>query len=182
MTIAEFWNAQRFSYLVTYSFNRGPRLASLHETTITAIKKIKEELQHAPFRDQQKLEYQLRQLKEAIRSSTYNKKLTSGSNKFDSTAERIAVVEKDSAVATQLSNIVHSSTGDAIFFMCPSIYRDALVFYDEHNRPVSVLNICLECSFMETNSGIVVKANMSTYEALYRLLIQLGHPIENDEN
>jgi len=64
--------------------------------------------------------------------------------------------------------------------MCPPIYRDALVFYDEQDKQLGVLNICLECLLMETDSGMLVKADPPTYEALHELLIQLGHPIGDE--
>lgn len=176
MTAAEFWNAQEFAYLVTYSFNRGPKLAALHETTMAAIEQTKQDLQQAPFRDQRRLENQLRKLQEAIRSSTYTKKLANSHN----TAERIALISQNSSLATQLGSVFSSSTEEAVFFMCPPIYRDALVFCDKHDKQLSVLNICFECLYMETDSGMLVEAGPPTYEALCELLIQLGHPISNE--
>jgi hypothetical protein len=181
MTIAEFWTAQRFSYLVTYSFNRGPKLAALHEDTVVAIAQTKLAMQQAPFRGQQKLESQLRKLQEDIRSSIYNKKLSINALETNSTAERIAVVRQNTLIANQLSDIFRSSTGEAVFFMCSPIYRDAIVFYDEQHAPLAVLNICLECLFMEASNSGVVKADIPTYEALQQLLVQLGHPIESPE-
>jgi len=181
MTIAEFWKAQEFSYLTTYSFNRGLKLAALHGDTAVAVAQTKLALQQAPFRDQRKLEYQLRKLQGDIRSSIYNKKLGINTLETNPTAERVAVIKRNTLIAKQLGNIFQSSVGEADFFMCPPIYRDAIVFYNERDIPLTVLNICLECSFMETNSGVVVEADMPAYEALRELLIQLGHPIESVE-
>ena len=62
--------------------------------------------------------------------------------------------------------------------MCPPIYRDALAFYNEADKLVSVLNICFECRFMETDRKEHVEADMATYDFLREFLIQAGHQIE----
>lgn len=64
--------------------------------------------------------------------------------------------------------------------MCPPIYRDALVFYDEQDKQLGVLNICFECLDMEMDSGVLVEADQPAYEVLRELLIQLGHPIGDE--
>lgn len=177
MTTAEFWDQQQFSYIVTYSFNRGPKLLALHADTVAAIEQTKQELQQAPFRDQRKLAYQLRILKASI-TGDYQKTLTNEQLMFDVTAELIATIQTSTSNAAALADLLCAPVVNQYDWMCAPIYRDALAFYNTQDELISVLNICFECDTMLTDTGKEVQADESTYQALRQLLAQLGHPIE----
>ena len=178
MTASQFWQLQQFSYLETYSFNRGPKLAALHAATTAAIDQTRLALQTAPFRDQRKLYHQLRALQGKIDHLILEKPLTDKSGAFDATADKIALVRQASAPAQRLRAVFEQPANQVAHFMCLPIYRDALAFYDEQGRLLGVLNICLECLAMRTETGLRLTADVAAYEALQLLLSELGHPIE----
>jgi hypothetical protein len=178
MTAARFWELQQFSYIETYSFNRGPKLAALHAATTAAIEQTRLAMATAPFRDQRKLGYQLRTLQGEIAHLLTEKPLTDKQGAFEATAERIALVRQDSAAALRLRAIFEKPAKQVVHFMCLPIYRDALAFYNAQGQLLRVLNSCFECLAMRTESGVTVEADVVAYEELQQLLRELGHPIE----
>ena len=65
-------------------------------------------------------------------------------------------------------------------WMCPPIYRDAIIFRDENNKNILSLEICFGCDAMiiDKNTGIV--ADEKTYPKLRELFIEIGHDVSND--
>jgi hypothetical protein len=161
----EFWTHQPFSYLETYSFNRGPKRAAL-------ILQTKEELRTARYMRQPAL----RQVVERLESGFDT--LTQGLHYLHPTATKVATVSYDSVQAQQLAAILSRAEKQEVYAMCWPIYRDALALYDAQGRLVRVLNICFECMNMKADTEVHVEADLATYEALRAYLVELGHPIE----
>lgn len=178
MTTAEFWDQQQFSYIVTYSFNRGPKLAALCETAAVAIEQTKQELQRARFMKQARLLRKSRSLEEEFNGNIPLKRLPDKQSTIDNAAEQIAVIGRESAMAQQLSGALRIPASEEFVSGCIPIYRDTLAFYDDRNKLLRVLNICFQCSFMQTDDGVMVEASTGTYHRLLELLMQLGHPVE----
>jgi hypothetical protein len=164
MTAKAFWERQDFHYLLTYSFNRGVKLAALLEHT-------KQALRTARFMQQPKLQRQLESLTRG------NYLLTEGLSAVHSTATQIAQLSRDSVEAQRIASAFGSSTDPLFYSGCGPVYRDALAFYGPQYELLSVLNICFECQYMKTEAGILVEADDATYSLLRQLLEQLGHPI-----
>lgn len=168
MTTSEFWEQQKFSYLVTYSFNRGPKLVTLQE-------QLQRELQTARFTRQSAIKRQLQVLEQRLIT------LTEGLSDVHPTATIVAKLTAGSVEAQRLAVAFHQGETQEYYAMCWPIYRDALAFYNEAGALVRVLNICFECLFMQTDKGEPVEAGMATYKFLREFLIRLGHPIVEGE-
>ena len=180
MTIAEFWNAQRFHYLTTYSFNRGPILSALRDAIAKDIEELRQSVSPSRFIQQLKLKRQLTEIENQLSMGVYRKRLTTGQLIIDSTADRIALIKPDSIEGKQLDAVFRAPPREVVYAACPPTYRDALAFYDEQGNLLRVLNICFGCLYMEADNGLAVEADIHTYEALRNLLITLGHPIEDE--
>ena len=96
------------------------------------------------------------------------------------TATAVARLAAGSAAVQQLAQVLQKPSKQECYAMCPPVYRDALAFYNEADQLVSVLNICFECRFMQTDQHVPVEADMATYDFLRAFLLQLGHPLEAD--
>ncbi|OGX91770.1 hypothetical protein [Hymenobacter coccineus] len=94
MTTAEFWDQQQFSYIVTYSFNRGPKLAALREATVVAIKQAKQELHRAWFMQQAGSLRKLRGLEADFSGNIPLKTPTDKKSATDNSVDQIAVIER----------------------------------------------------------------------------------------
>ena len=168
MTIGEFWKQQEFAYLVTYSFNREPKLEE-------AVQEAKRQLETARFMRQPEFQRKLRYLEERLG------KLTEGLIDWNPTATPIANIGNHSIASYQLADICFQAGRQEAFSGCRPIYRDALAFYNEQDELVRVLNICFQCHYLITDTGLHVEADLATYQALYSFLKSCGHPIELQE-
>lgn len=166
MTVGEFWDKQEFAYLVTYSFNRGPKLAE-------AIQQAKQELKTARFMQLPAIQRRIETLEKCLG------KLTEGLDDWNVTAIQVAEIPSHSGAAQQLATICAQTGMQDVYAACRPIYRDALAFYDKQGKLMRVLNICFECNYMATDSGEHIEADAATYQHLGIYLAQLGHPIEN---
>jgi len=178
IAIADFWKQQSLHPLVPYSFNRGLQLAALQ----TAADQVLAELVATPPTDylrQFKLKRQLREAQAEAELGAYRRRILNAQGTFDNTAEQIAVVGQNSDAARQLGHVFQRPKGEVMYAMCMPVFRDALVFYDEHGQLVQALNICFECLYMEASNGVVVEADVAVYREMRKLLAQLGHPIES---
>lgn len=168
MLLSDFWARQRFGYIITYSFQRSPELTVLK-------KQLRQELEAGRsmrwFGIYEKLE----------RLEQYSVTLTEGLGAIHPTATAVARLASESAGVHQLDTMLQHVTEQECYTMCPPVYRDALAFYSEADELVSMLNICFQCRFMQTNQLEHVEADMATYDSLQAFLTQLGHPIVEDE-
>ena len=167
MLLNDFWKQQRFRYLVTYSFQRGPELLALK-------KQLAQAPETARYLRRAAIQQQLKMLE------SHANTLTQGLGAIDPTATLGKRLAADSAEVQQLAHVVQRASEQKCYAMCPPIYRDALAFYNEADELVSVLNICFECRSMRTDQREHVEANMATYDFLRDFLVQAGHPIEDD--
>jgi hypothetical protein len=165
--LSDFWAQQRFSYLVTYSFQRGPELTALKQ-------QLRQELETARYMRRAALYQQLEALEQ------HSLTLTQGLSTVHPTATAVAQLAAGSAEVQQLTLALQRPSEQECYAMCPPIYRDAVAFYDKADELVRVLNICFECRFMQTDQQEHVEADMATYDFLRTFLIQAGHPIEAD--
>jgi hypothetical protein len=181
MTIAEFWSAQEFSYIATYSFNRSANLVALHEAIDSVKEKLEQSVLSFDFTQQLKLKRQLAELERQAQTSPHAKRLINQQRVIDGNANLIALLKHESLEVSRLTAIAETEPSEADYAAgCIPVYRDALVFYNEQGQLLQALNICFECLHMEANNQ-EVKANTVVYEMLREFLAQLGHPIENTE-
>ncbi|AMR29207.1 hypothetical protein A0257_20325 [Hymenobacter psoromatis] len=173
MTIGEFWNQQEFAYLVTYSFNRGPKLAALREAAKLLFQLTRKKLLTSPAAQLPALREQLRLLERTYDLDLLT--LTQGNFAFHITASPVVRIGKNDIAAQDFEAILREPVLNRMHWMCAPIYRDALAFYDAHDNLVSVLNICFSCDRMVTDTGREVQADTTTYQILRDYLIQLGH-------
>lgn len=178
MTVGEFWRKQQFSYLVTHSFNRGPKLAALRHAANTLFQVSRRKLLTSPAAELPALREQLRLLERTHDLNLLT--LTPTPLTFHLTASPIARIGSKELAAQKLAAILQVPVEQQMHWMCGPVYRDALAFYNERDELLSVLNICFGCDQMVTDTGQQLQADTSTYQILRAYLTQLGHPIESD--
>lgn len=182
MTIVEFWNAQEFSYIATYSFNRSANLVALYEAIDSVKEKLEQSILSADFTQQFKLKRQLAELERQAQTSPHAKRLINQQRVIDGNANRIALIKHESSEVSRLTAVVETVPSEAAYAAgCIPVYRDALVYYNEQGQLLQVLNICFECLHMEADNQ-EIRAGAVVYEVLREFLVQLGHPIENAEH
>ena len=167
MTAGQFWELRQFSYLETYSFNRGPKRAAL-------IQQAQQELRTAHYMRQPALRTLLEHLENGRDT------LTQGLKDLHSTAICVAKIAHGSAQAQQVAAIFRQAGQQQAYAMCWPIYRDALAFYDAQDKLLRVLNICFKCQYTQADNGSYVEARAAFYQGLRAYLAQQGQPIEQE--
>lgn len=104
-------------------------------------------------------------------------RLTFGNEQFNPTAEKIKTFSNQDPESATLINILSTPVKNIPDWMCKPFYRDGIVFYKD-NKIVSVLNICLECEYMQLADETYIDADIKTFALLRDFLKNVGHPIE----
>ena len=100
---------------------------------------------------------------------------------FQPNSKLTGTFKNDHPIAERIKQILQTEIEDSQNYLCAPVYRDALVFYDQNNKVISILNICLTCLHMTAEQHHNIKCDYKAYEWLKRLFQELGHPIENPE-
>ena len=61
------------------------------------------------------------------------------------TAQRTHVLRKNELKTKELEELLSFEFTNQFDWMCAPVFREMVVFYDERNNIVSLLNICLSC-------------------------------------
>ncbi|RAK70231.1 hypothetical protein [Hymenobacter edaphi] len=177
MTSAEFWQRlPPFDHIVTYSFNRGPKLQRLKQAAAELQKATQLELLTARFMRQRALRQRLKEL--AQFGQRQDVPLTTAAGSFDVTASPVARFVGIDKQTERLRGILTTAVNNSLAAGCRPIFRDALVFHDSAGHLVEVLNICLQCRYLQSEAGEFIEADTSVYDQLRQLLTALGHPVE----
>ncbi|RSK24166.1 hypothetical protein [Hymenobacter metallilatus] len=96
------------------------------------------------------------------------------------TATPVATLPRLSSPVQRLETLLHLPLKHPPGWMCGPVYRDAIAFYQDL-KLVRVLNICFSCEKMLLDSGQALLADVAVYAGLRQLLLELGHPIGNEE-
>ncbi|UOQ99933.1 hypothetical protein MUN81_10625 [Hymenobacter sp. 5317J-9] len=176
MTTHEFWQTTPFSYLITYSLNRGAKWEALCMAAKHQFAALRKELLTADAA-------QLPAMRDNLSSLERNRDLdllplTESSGAYHITASPIARIAAESPAAAQLAAILAIPVQQQLHWMCAPVYRDALAFYDSQDNLCAVLNICFGCDRMITHELQEISADTAAYKALKQYLIELGHVIE----
>lgn len=178
MTSADYWQRlPPFDHIVTYSFNRGPKLERLEQAAEQLIASTRLELLTARFMRQPVLRRRLADL--AKRNDLQMLRLTDAHQAFHLTATPVALLRPTDGAVKQLQATLQLPLVNHWMAMCWPIFRDALVFYDAAGRSSSVLNICFQCSYMQDEHGQDIAADAAVFTQLKALLQRLGHPISD---
>ena len=175
MTTNQFWRAQSFSYIVTYSFNRGAKLDALLHAAHQQFAEVRKELLTAPIEWLPAMRENLRSLEQGRNLMLLP--LTEELKTFQITASPVARIAVETPDATRLAAILAKPVWDQAHWMCAPVYRDALAFYDSQDNLCGVLNICFGCDRMITHRQQDVAADTTTYQELKKFFVDLGHNI-----
>ncbi|GAB3833485.1 hypothetical protein [Hymenobacter jeollabukensis] len=177
MTSNDYWQRlPPFDYVVTYSFNRGPKLQRLKQAAAELRQATQVELMTARFMRQRLLGQRMEEL--AQFDQRQDVPLTTAAGSFDITASPVTQFARTDEHTERLRSILTTPVSSNWAAGCRPVFRDALGFHDSAGHIVEVLNICLQCHYLQSESGQLIEADASVYDQLRQLLGALGHPIE----
>lgn len=173
--LTDFYKNLAFKYFETYSLQRG----TAYEKIFTAKKihfnqllkkSTKEILTSVESKDLDFLDSQLNRVQFLINEN----------KEKHYSAERIKRSNSQDEII-DLHKILSIKTQKIPSWMCAPIYRDAIVFYNENNEVVNILNICFSCEYMQNLNQEFIDADESVYENLKIFLMKFGHKINFDK-
>jgi len=109
--------------------------------------------------------------------SWHDQRITDLGKKLNDSSQKIISFQRYDADILELIRILEIDVVNLPSWLCGPIYRDAIVFYNKKKEIVSALNICFECSYMETDKQNNINADERTYELLKSFLNSKGHHI-----
>jgi hypothetical protein len=175
MTTAKFIAKQNYSYIISYSFNRGAKMMQLAEAAKVLFQSVRRNLLAADSAKLPAMRAQLRNLEQVWGLDLMS--LTEPNGSFHITATPIAKIYAGTDEAKQLRDILLTPVVNQYDWMCAPLYRDALAFYDDDDKLINVLNICFGCDQMLANTQKQISADAATYKALRHYLTDMGHDI-----
>ena len=107
-------------------------------------------------------------------------RLIDQTGKLHQTAKAINTFTRQDNLVKELGVILTVPVTEQHDWMCAPIYRDAIAFYDQQDKLVSVLNICFQCDSLLNECEQRLDTDYSVFTRLRTLLTEVGHPIENE--
>jgi hypothetical protein len=174
ITSIEFINKLKFDYVETFSFQRGAEFELQQEKFEKEYDKLN--IQKTKYNNlNNEEEKRLLVLDELCGHTQY---LIDQHNQFHYSSKMISTFSSTDLKMDLLKSILNTEINDIPAWMCAPIYREGIVFYDNKNNIVSVLNICLSCQDMETSKFNHINGDYKTYELLKQFFIKMGHQVE----
>lgn len=173
--LTDFYKNLAFKYFETYSLQRGiayEKIFKDKEIRFNQLlkKSTKEILTSVEGKELDFLDSQLNRVQFLINEN----------KEKHYSAERIKKSNSIEDEILELHKILSIKTQKTPSWMCAPIYRDAIVFYNDNNDVVNVLNICFSCEYMQNLNQEFIDADESVYENLKNLLMKFGHKINSD--
>lgn len=166
-----------FEYAISYSGLRGEIFERLEIRNRQKIKDIKKEIESARFMQIPKLREKIKDLDSEI--NIYNSRIIKKDKKLHDSTIQIRRFEQKDKDLKEIIEILNTEYTEQHAWMCPPIYRDAIVFYSKENEIIGILQICFSCRSIKNENEESVEVDYKIFEKLKSKLIQIGHQIEN---
>lgn len=170
-TSFEYISSFDFDYFRTFSFQRTALHQELHELLESGRKE--------PIRTkEQRNRYDM--LNQLL-GNRYTETILDEDKNINHTAVMVSEIHQPDERLATLVNDLKTPIEEEVLYMCPPIYRDAVLFYNSRNELVEGINICFECDRIESIYKEHIKTDFKTFKYLKQLLLRSGHEIENPE-
>jgi hypothetical protein len=167
-----------FEYAVSYSGLRGEKFKNLEKINKEKIRNLEKEIESSRFMQKPKLNMKIKELEDEI--NIYNSRIITGKNEFHQSTKQIRRFEKEEKDLEEIIEILNIEFIEQYAWMCPPIFRDAIVFYSKEREINGILQICFSCSSIKNENEETLEVDHKIFEKLKEKLIQIGHQIENE--
>jgi len=173
----DFINDLIFDYVDTYSFQRGTEYElqqKMFDKEYDNLKSRKSKLNDLTIEEEDKFIT-------LDKICGFTQYLIDDENQFHYSSTKTNTFTSTDSKTELLKTILRTEIKDIPSWMCAPMYRDAFVFYNNGDKIVSVLNVCLSCQYMETTKFNHINGDYKTYDLLKRFFIDIGHEVEDPE-
>lgn len=176
--LSEYITNLKFEYAISYSGLRESEFELLEKLNKSQIQKIANELKFSKFAEKINLQKQIANLTDEI--NIYNSRIILENGKQHKSTKLINRFEKGDKRLNQILEILNLKFEEQHFWMCPPIFRDALVFYTKEERIAGILQICFSCGWIKNEKEEDFEVDNKIFSRLKYELINIGHKIENE--
>ena len=178
INLSEYIQSLNFEYAISYSGLRGERFSIPDVRNKEKIKGIEKEIESARFMEKSKLNKKIEELEQEI--NIYNSRIITNKGDLHKSTLRIHKFEKGDKEIKEIFEILNSKFEEQHFWMCPPIFRDAIVFYSKENEIKGILQMCFSCRWIKNEKEEDFEVDYKIFPRLMNQLIKLGHEIENE--
>jgi hypothetical protein len=173
----DFINKLTFDHVETYSFQRGIEFEEnrkLIQSEFDRLKVQKNKLNNLTKDEDEKF----LELHGLLGFTQY---LINDKGHFHSSSKKTNTFKHDDPAIDKIKMILRTEIIEIPSWLCAPVYRDAIVFYDNDNKIITPLNICLGYQYMETTMFNHINGDYKIYDLLKRFFIDIGHDIEDPD-
>jgi hypothetical protein len=174
---ADFINGLTFNYVDTYSFQRGAEYElqqKKFDSEYDKLKSGKSKFNNLTIEEEERFLV-------LDKLCGFTQYLLDDTNQFHYSSKKINTFSSTDAKTELLKTILRTEVKNIPSWLCAPMYRDAFVFYNNEDKIVSVLNVCLSCQYMETTKFNHINGDYKTYNLLKRFFIDIEHDVEDPE-
>jgi hypothetical protein len=172
---ADFINNLAFDYIETYSLLRGAEYEENEQRLRDEYDQLRVKKNTNTLTSGE--EERFYALQDQLVRQHY---LINASGQFHFSSKKTNTFSGNDPIVERLKQILNTEVREMPRFLCEAIYRDAVVFYNNKQEIVSVLNVCLGCNHMAGKSG-PISADYETYDLLKRFFLDMGHDVEKPD-
>lgn len=165
MTTKAFIENLNFSYFKTYSLLRLEESRNYNDDLNIKLKKEIDEIERNEI-----LSLRIRGTKELL--------LRTGLP--HPTAKETGVFTKNNTEYKVLQQILKTEFVEQHDWMCAPVFREMIVFYDNNNNAVSLLNVCLSCGRIEDGFQNDIETDYTVFDKLKVFFLKIGHLVEDE--
>jgi hypothetical protein len=180
MSSADYINQLVFDYIETYSFQRGEAGNENYRSLYKEYIELSKKRLHASNENRRLSKEEAKRLSEisSIASeSSYTTLIDKAGNFHFSSIKTNTFIHSHPKIQV-LKAILQQPAIESVGAMCVPTYRDAVIFYDANKNIVSVLNVCLQCHYMQHTTLYDIEADAQTYMLLHQFFTDIGHNVE----
>ena len=176
--LSKYIKSLNFEYAISYSGLRGEKFIKLEEENKKKISRMEKEIELARFMEKPKLTKEIEDLEKEV--NIYNSRIITKKGEFHQSTLQIHKFEKGNEEIKEIFEILNSKFEEQHFWMCPPIFRDAIVFYSKEEEIKGILQMCFSCSWIKNENEEDFEVDHKLFPRLMNYLIKLGHKIENE--
>ena len=176
--LSKYIKSLNFEYAISYSGLRGEKFTKLEEESKKKIGGIEKEIESARFMEKPKPNKEIKDLEKEV--NIYNSRIATNRGEIHKSTSQIHKFEKDDKEIKEILEILNSKFEEQHFWMCPPIFRDAIVFYSKEEEIKGILQMCFSCSWIKNENEEDFKVDHKIFPRLINQLIKLGHKIETE--
>lgn len=176
--LSEYITNLDFDYAISYSGLRAHEFDVLEKSNKSQMHKIEEEIKAAGFAEKSHLQKKYDDLAGEI--NIYNSRIIDQNGNLHKSTKLIRRFEKSDKRLNRIFEILNIKFEEQHFWMCPPIFRDAIVFYSKADRVSGILQMCFSCTWIKNENEEDFEVDYKIFPRLKDELINLGHKVENE--